>query len=74
MIAGQHVYMGDVDGEIAVFKLSSDPNIAMPSGFPIAETNCGRSIYGTMNVKDNVMYIVTQGELIAVGDPKRVLP
>ena len=70
VIAGEHVYMGDEDGEIAIFKASSDPAVAMPGGNPIAEMLCDRSIYGTMNVKDNVMYIVTQREIIAVGEPK----
>lgn len=69
LIAGDYVYMGDEDGDISVFRLSSDPQIAMPGGAPVAETNCGGTIYGTMNVRDNVMYIVTQQELIAVGDP-----
>ncbi|MCG8649442.1 MAG: PQQ-like beta-propeller repeat protein [Pirellulales bacterium] len=68
LIAGKHVYLGDADGEIAVFGLSADPKIAMPGGKPIAEMTCDRAIYGTMNVKDNVMYIVTQNEMIAVGE------
>ncbi len=70
VIAGKHVYIGDEDGEIAVFGLSSDPKVAMPSGMPLQEIYCGKSINGTMNVKNNVMYIVTHGELIAVGEPK----
>jgi outer membrane protein assembly factor BamB len=70
VIAGKHVYIGDQDGEIAVFGLSSDPKVAMPSGMPLQEIDCGKSINGTMNVSNNVMYIVTHGELIAVGEPK----
>lgn len=70
VIAGRHVYQGDEDGDIAVFRFSGDPNVAMPGGDPVGEMFCDRSIYGTMNVQDNVMYIVTQNELIAVGEPK----
>lgn len=70
VIAGNHVYIGDEDGYVSVFGFSSDPSVALPGGSPVDTINCLNSIYGTMKVENNVMYIVTSKELIAVAKPK----
>jgi hypothetical protein len=43
--------------------------IAMPSGALLQEINSRHSTNGTMNVKNNVVFIVTHDEVIAIGGP-----
>lgn len=69
IIAGEHVYVGDEDGDLVAFKLSSDPDVAMNAGEPIHESNAPVSIYGSVQVQDNVLYLATKNELIAIGNP-----
>ncbi len=66
LIAGDHVYIGDEDGDVAVFKISSDPTIAMPNGAPVSETNMGNSTYGTPSVANNVLFLANKANLYAI--------
>ena len=66
LIAGQHIYAGDEDGEVAVFRLSADPKVAMRNGAPLREMSMGNSIFGTPVVLDNVLYVSTKSQLFAI--------
>ncbi|MBI1902753.1 MAG: PQQ-binding-like beta-propeller repeat protein [Planctomycetia bacterium] len=72
------VYIGDEDGDVAVFRHSSDPNIAMKavrleSGQSVYQpinadengdpVSMGNSIYMTPIVANNVLYIATRSTL-----------
>lgn len=76
LIVDGHVYVGDEDGDVAVFNLSADPDTAMKDldgervpinadedGYPI---NMGTSVYSTPVVANGVLYISTKDKLFAI--------
>lgn len=71
VIADGKVYIGDEDGDIAIFHHSADPETAMreddgemvPS---YGEINMGNSVYSTPIVADNVLYITNRTHLFAI--------
>ena len=70
------VYIGDEDGEIAIFRHSADPEIAMQQGRgggwpkkqfgPVAEIYLENAVYGTPVVANNVLYIANKNTLYAI--------
>ncbi len=60
LIAGKHVYVGDADGDVAIFALSRDLDV-------VAEIENKNSIYGGLFFKDGCLYVLTRSHLIAVG-------
>ncbi|MBI1249537.1 PQQ-binding-like beta-propeller repeat protein [bacterium] len=66
LIADGHVYIGDEDGDVAVFKLSGNPDDAEP----IEEINMGNSVYSTPIVANGVLYIANKTHLFAIEVPK----
>lgn len=62
LIVDDHVYIGDEDGDVAVFKLSADP----ADGEPIEEINMGNSVYSTPIVANGVLYIANKTHLFAI--------
>lgn len=66
LIVGGHVYIGDEDGDVAIFKLSADPEVAMDDGEPLEEINMGNSIYSTPIVANNVLFIANRTHLFAI--------
>jgi outer membrane protein assembly factor BamB len=71
LIAGGHLYVGDEDGDIAVFKLSADPLAAKgPSGTPLTETNMNASVYATPAAANNTLFVVSKNQLVAIKDSK----
>ncbi len=56
------IYIGDEDGDVAVFELSSKPKL-------LAKNAVGDKVYSTPVVADDVLYIATATHLIAVGRP-----
>jgi outer membrane protein assembly factor BamB len=54
------VYLGDQDGDVAVFQLSTSPKL-------LATNAMLSPVYSTPIVADNVLYISTSTHLIAVG-------
>jgi outer membrane protein assembly factor BamB len=69
LIAGGHLYVGDEDGDIAVFKVSPDPLIAKgPGGTPLAETNMNASVYATPTAANNTLFVVSKNQLVAIKD------
>jgi outer membrane protein assembly factor BamB len=71
LIVDGKVYIGDEDGEVAIFKHSADPNVAMKKvGGEMkpfyGEINMGNSVYSTPIVADNVLYIANRTHLFAI--------
>jgi hypothetical protein len=64
LIADGKVYVGDEDGDVAVFNLSAD------EGEPIAENNMGSSVYSTPIVANGVLYISSKDHLFAIEKQK----
>ena len=66
LIVDGKVYIGDEDGDIAIFKLSSDPEVAMSDEEPIAEVNVGNAVYSSPVVANDVLYIANKSTLFAI--------
>jgi outer membrane protein assembly factor BamB len=60
MIVGDKVYVGDEDGDIAIFNLSKEKHE------PIAEINMGNSIYSTPIVANNILFIANKDHVFAI--------
>ncbi len=65
------VYVGDEDGDVAIFNHSADPKVAMKDDggemVPAhGEINMGNSVYSTPIVADNVLYISNRTHLFAI--------
>jgi outer membrane protein assembly factor BamB len=65
------VYIGDEDGDVAIFRHSADPNEAMKddggSMVPYyGEINMGNSVYSTPVIAGNVLYIANKSHLFAI--------
>jgi outer membrane protein assembly factor BamB len=84
LIVDNKVYIGDEDGDIAVFRLAADRSIAMQKldreWHPINAflnqdgnvevPNMGNSVYSTPIVADNVLYIASRSHLFAIAAPE----
>ena len=67
LVVDGKVYIGDEDGEISVFRHSTDPNIAMNDRRePINVIDMGNSVYMTPIVANNVLYIAPKNTLYAI--------
>jgi len=67
LIAGNRIYIGDEDGEMAIFNLSADPLVAKGTGgAPVAEVPMNNSIYATPTVANNTLFIVSRDRLFAI--------
>ena len=66
LIVDGKVYIGDEDGDIAIFNLSSDPEVAMSDEEPIAEVNVGNAVYSSPIVANDVLYIANKSTLFAI--------
>jgi outer membrane protein assembly factor BamB len=67
LIVEDKVYIGDEDGEIAVFRHSADPEVAMDGGEPYYGTaDMGNSVYSTPVVANNVLYVCNRTHLFAI--------
>jgi outer membrane protein assembly factor BamB len=60
LIVGDHVYIGDEDGDVSVFRLSAEKHE------PIAEMNMGNSVYSTPVVANGVLFIANRTHLFAI--------
>jgi len=60
LIVEGKIYIGDEDGDLAVFALSAQKKL-------LAENNMGSSVYSTPVVSDNTLYISTRENLFAIG-------
>ena len=59
MIVEDKVYVGDVDGEISIFRLSKKKE-------PIAEIDMKASVHTTPIVANNVLFISSRKTLFAI--------
>jgi outer membrane protein assembly factor BamB len=71
VIVEDKVYIGDEDGEMAVFRHSSDPNEAMKEtdgemGPYYGTQSMGGSVYSTPAIAGNVLYISSPTHLFAI--------
>ena len=70
MIVEDRVYVGDEEGDISVFRLSSDPQVAMKDDggelVPLEAINMLSSVYSTPIVANGVMYIANRTHLFAI--------
>jgi outer membrane protein assembly factor BamB len=68
MIVADKVYVGDEDGDIAVFNLTKEKHD------PIAEINMGNAVYSTPIVAHNVLYIANKDYIFAIAPPDKESP
>jgi len=71
LIVEDKVYIGDEDGEMAIFRHSADPKVAMQEvdgeWEPFYGTrDMGSSVYSTPIIADNVLYISNRAHLFAI--------
>lgn len=71
LIVDGKVYIGDEDGQVAIFRHSGDPNVAMKDDggemVPYyGEIDMDSSIYSTPIVANNVLYISSRANLYAI--------
>ncbi|MBX3434650.1 MAG: PQQ-binding-like beta-propeller repeat protein [Pirellulales bacterium] len=71
LIVEDKVYIGDEDGEVAIFRHSADPNVAMQQDGGMLEPyygtrNMGNSVYSTPIVADNILLISNRSHLFAI--------
>ncbi len=60
LIVNGHVYIGDEDGDVCVFRLTAEKHE------PINEINMDSSVYSTPVVANDVLYISTKNRLFAI--------
>ena len=71
LIVEDKVYLGDEDGEMAIFRHSADPEVAMqvvddePEPY-YGTRDMGSSVYSTPIIADNVLYISNRAHLFAI--------
>jgi outer membrane protein assembly factor BamB len=71
LVVDGKVYIGDEDGDVAIFKHSADPKVALEGEGEdakpaLGEINMGNSVYSTPIVADNVLYIANRTHLFAI--------
>ncbi|MEC9010584.1 MAG: PQQ-binding-like beta-propeller repeat protein, partial [Planctomycetota bacterium] len=74
LIVEDKVYIGDEDGDVAIFPLTSDPKKALKDVDGELEPalgviNMGNSVYSTPIVANNVLYIANKSTLFAIQAP-----
>jgi outer membrane protein assembly factor BamB len=74
LIVEDKVYIGDEDGDVAIFPLTSDPKKALKDVDgelepAIGVINMGNSVYSTPIVANNVLYIANKSTLFAIQAP-----
>ena len=62
LITQDHVYIGDEDGDLSVFRLTAQ---AHP---PVAEINMLNSVYSTPTVANGVLYVTARTRLFAIAE------
>ena len=60
LIASGHVYMGDEDGDVAIFEFGKD------NAEPLEEINMGSSVYSTPVAANETIFISTKDKLFAI--------
>lgn len=73
LVVDDKVYVGDEDGDVAIFKHSADPAVAFKevdgeTKPAYGEINMSNSVYSTPIVADNVLYIANRTHLFAIAE------
>ena len=69
LIVDGKVFIGDEDGDLAVFPLTADRDVALVDDAPgIAEINMKNSVYSTPIVANGVLYISNKTHLFAIAN------
>jgi len=63
LIAGEHIYISDEDGEVTILKLSKEKE-------EVGAINMGNSVYSTPIVANGLLYISNKSYLFAIGGDK----
>lgn len=72
VIVGDDVFVGDEDGEMAIFALSPDPKESVRFDFgPIRQVEMNNTIYSTPTFANGVLYVATKTHLFAIESPQR---
>ena len=76
LIVEDKVYIGDEDGDVAIFPLTADPKKALKDVNGELEPalgviNMGNSVYSTPIVANNVLYIANKSTLFAIKAPAK---
>jgi len=66
LIVDDNVYIGDEDGDVAIFRHSADPKVASGNGVPFAVPSAHIAINSTPVVANNVLYIAARNVLYAI--------
>jgi outer membrane protein assembly factor BamB len=69
LIVDDKVYVGDEDGDVAIFELSANDKQADHEQEPITETIMDNSVLSAPIFANGVMYVATRGGLHAIGRP-----
>jgi outer membrane protein assembly factor BamB len=67
VLVDDKVYIGDEDGDVAIFRHSDVRQVAMPDGRPLAEIDLGSAVYGSPIVANGVLYFATR-HLLAIAE------
>ncbi len=67
MICDGKVFIGDEDGDVAVFKLSREMEL-------INENKCSNSVYSTPIVANDIIYVTNKSKLMAIGARRNSRP
>jgi outer membrane protein assembly factor BamB len=70
LIAGRYAYIGDEDGDIAIFDLLAK-RAGQHSGKPIAEINMQHSTYSVPTASNGVLFIAANNRLYAIEQAKK---
>ena len=62
MIVGDKVYVGDEDGDIAIFNLSAEKQD------PLAEISMGNAVYSSPIIANGVLYIANKDRVFAIAE------
>jgi outer membrane protein assembly factor BamB len=72
LIVGQHIYIGDGDGEIAIFDLHPDPKRSLVKSKvgwePQRRIDMGNTICASPIFANGVLYVATRNRLVAIAE------
>ncbi|MEM8669427.1 MAG: PQQ-binding-like beta-propeller repeat protein [Planctomycetota bacterium] len=70
VVSESHVFATNEDGQVLVFGLSKNPQIAMPNGNPVHRIHSPSSIGATPTIDNDVLYILAEHSLYAIAKPR----
>ncbi len=70
VVSENHVFATNDAGEVLVFGLSKDPQVAMPKGNPVHSIIAPSMIGATPTIDANVLYVLASSSLYAIANPR----